>query len=151
MTFANVGLDDNKEYLLYEFWNRKFLGVHSGTFSSQIDAHSNLLLAIHEQLNRPQFLSTNRYVSQGGAELNAEEWNPAEGELACGFKLVKNDLLTARIYAPASFKFMSARAEGATIESISNQAPPTISFVLRRSTSGEGKLFLTFDNSSEKR
>jgi hypothetical protein len=147
MTFADLGLDEGKNYLLYEFWSEKFLGVHRGNFSARIEGHSNLLLAVHEQLDHPQFLSTNRHVSQGGVELSTEEWNPSKRELLCAFKLVENDPLTAVFHIPSAYEFTDARAEGAIIENLSAEKNPTISVVLRRSTAGAGRLFLTFSPS----
>jgi hypothetical protein len=149
-TFANLGLDEAREYLVYDFWNHQFLGARRGGFAAQVGAHANLLLAVHAQEGHPQFLSTDRHVSQGGVELTGEHWDQAKGELACAFKLVENDPLTAVIHRPEGSKFLQARAEGATIESVTNQASPAIAVVLRRATSGEGKLFLTFEGAAQK-
>ena len=143
-TFASLGLDASKDYLLYEFWSRKFLGSFRGAFTNALDAHTSLLLAVHEASGRPQFLSTDRHVSQGGVELLAGDWNPAAGELSCVFKLVENDPLTAVIHAPASWKFLKARAEDAALEKVLDPAGPAVSVVIRRTTAGQGRVVLTF-------
>ena len=95
VTFAQLGLDDAKQYLLYDFWNQKFLGLRKESIEASLEPRSNLLLAVHPRLDRPQFLSTDRHVSQGGVELTGTTWNPDRSELACTFKLVENDPLTA--------------------------------------------------------
>jgi hypothetical protein len=144
LTFAQLGLDSAKEYLLYDFWNHKFLGPRKDLIEVPLEPRSNLLLAIHPRLDRPQFLSTDRHVSQGGVELTGTTWNQDRSQLDCTFKLVENDPLTAYFYAPPTLAFGAATADGATVENISADAAPMISVVLRRSTAGEARLRLTF-------
>ncbi|MGD0226036.1 MAG: alpha-galactosidase [Terriglobia bacterium] len=143
LPFAALGLDDDKDYLLYEFWSRKFLGVKRGFVDARVDPRSNLLLAVHELQNHPQFLSTDRHISQGGVELADVLWNQDRGELTSRLKLVENDPLTMFVHVPATYGFSKAAAVGATVEHIVNAAP-IISVVLRRSTSGEASLVLVF-------
>jgi hypothetical protein len=139
---AQLGLDATKDYLVFDFWNRKFLGSRQGNIELQLKPHSNALLAIHQRLDRPQFLSTDRHVSQGGVELLDMAWNEASGELVCTFDLVANDRSTAYFHVPAPYVFEKAEAEDADIESA--VADTVLSVKLHRNTSGHGKLYLTF-------
>ena len=144
LTFAQLGLDNAREYLVYEFWSHKFLGSRKDFIDLPLEPRSNLLLAVHARLDRPQFLSTDRHVSQGGVELTDAAWRQDRSELVCTFKLVANDPLTACFYVPPTFALQGAMADGATIENPSAAAAPLISVVLRRSTAGEGRLRLQF-------
>jgi len=143
--FTELGLDGNQEYLLYDFWNQKFLGARRDVVEVSLAPHSNLLLAVHASLDRPQYLSTDRHVSQGGVELLDTVWNKDRAELVCTFKLVENDPLTAFFHVPASFTLAKVTAEDADVEKVSTDASPMVYATLRRTTSGEATLRLTFE------
>ncbi|MGH9398206.1 MAG: hypothetical protein ACRD18_15315 [Terriglobia bacterium] len=143
LPFAALGLENEKEYLLYEFWNREFLGAKRGFIEARVEPRSDLLLAVHELQIQPQFLSTDRQISQGGVELADTVWNQDRGELTSRLKLVENDPLTLFVHVPAPYGFSKATAVGATVEHIVN-AGPIISAVLSHSTSGEASLVLAF-------
>jgi hypothetical protein len=143
-TFAQLGLDSSKEYLVYEFWSRKLLGSHREQVEVALAPHSNALVAVHAKLDRPQYLSTDRHVSQGGVELTDVNWNQGRAELACTFKLVENDRLTAMFHTPPQYVLGEATAEGASVEGTSVEASPLVVVTLRRDTSGESRLHLRF-------
>lgn len=146
--FAELGLDSAKDYLLYDFWNQEFLGVRRDHVEASLEPRSNRLLAVHARLDRPQYLSTDRHVSQGGVELLDTTWDKDRRELVCKFKLVENDPLTAFFHVPPSFALTKAIAEGADVAKTSTDGGPMISVTLRRDTSGEARLRLTFGNAA---
>jgi hypothetical protein len=143
LPFADLGLDGRKEYLLYEFWSRKLIGVARDSIKLRVDPRSNLLLAVHPLESRPQFLSTDRHISQGGVELTALAWNADRGELSGKLQLVANDPLTMAVHVPAGYRFSKAVGVGAAVENVSHAGPVT-SVVLRSATSGEAGVVLTF-------
>jgi hypothetical protein len=151
LDFSSLGLDGGKEYLVFDFWNQAFLGIQRRSFTAPVAPHANLLLAIHERLDRPQFLATDRHVSQGGVELIEEHWNPVTGELTCQFKCVRNDPLTVTIHRPEGFRYLRARAEEAALEKVLNADSPAIKATLRRASSGAGALILTFEPTPAKK
>jgi hypothetical protein len=150
LVFSELGLPEDKEYLLYEFWSQKFLGAHRNHYAVQVPPRANVLLAVHERLNRPQFLSTDRHVTQGGVEWSQSTWNPADNELTCAFKLVENDPLTAIIHVPSNYKLLKSSVEGATLSRISNEETSILRAVLKRDSNGEGKLVLKFNPLADK-
>jgi hypothetical protein len=145
--FAELGLDSEKDYLLYDFWNHKLLGTRRDQWEATLEPHSNLLLAVHARVDRPQYVSTDRHVSQGGVELADMTWSQEQTELTCTFKLVENDPLTAFFHVPPSFTLAKATAEGADLVKTSTEASPMIAVTLRRATSGEAKIRLAFGKS----
>ena len=144
LIFTEIGLDDKRQYLLFDFWNHKFLGSCTNQMEFKLEPRSNCLLTIHPDLNRPQFLSTDRHISQGGVELADASWNPEQLELDTTFKLVENDRLTAYFHIPPSFLFTGATADGADIKPNASEASNIISISLCRPTSGETCLRLIF-------
>jgi hypothetical protein len=147
VSFAQLGLDAAKEYLVRDFWSGEFLGPRKDLIELRLEPHSNRLLAVHAALDRPQYLATDRHVSQGGVELNNMAWNQERAELVCTFNLVEKDPLTATFHVPPSFAFAQATAEGATVEKTSAPSPSLLSVTLRRETPGEAKLRLAFQPS----
>jgi hypothetical protein len=150
LVFSELGLPDDKEYLLYEFWSRKFLGAHRDHYTIHVAPRANVLLAVHERLDRPQFLSTDRHVTQGGVEWSQSTWNPADNELTCAFKLVENDPLTANIHVPSNYKLLKSSVEGASLSNISKEENSILTAILKRDSNGEGKLVLKFNHLADK-
>lgn len=146
LDFSDLGLPEDKDYLLYDFWSRKFLGVHRNRCTIHVAPRANLLLAFHERVDHPQFLSTDRHITQGGVEWRQANWDPSRNELTCVFKLVANDAMTAIIHMPTPYKLLDASAEGATVTSVLNDETPILAVALRRATSGETQLILKFDH-----
>jgi hypothetical protein len=142
VTFSELGLAPEKDYLVYDFWNQKFLGTQKGAITSRVDTRANVLLAIHEELGRPQLLSTDRHVTQGGVEWIGTSWDAQRNELTCSFKLVEDDPLTAVIHVPSAYKLTSARADGAAVQAQGGDS--VVLVTLRRPTSGEAKAVITF-------
>jgi len=104
LAFADLGLDDRQEYLVYEFWDAHFLGRCRGAVTATAEGRSNLLLAIHPDLGRPQFLATDRHLTQGGVCLTRHEWDAEKRILTIGVQLVENDPLTVTVYVPPGFR-----------------------------------------------
>ena len=141
--FAALGLDESKGYLLWEFWSRKFIGVRRGSIQVHIEPRTNLLLAVHELLRRPQVLSTDRHVAQGTVELGDLAWDQDRSVLTCTFKLVADDPLTVFVHVPARYAFRIASSSEAIVENIANEGS-VMSVRLRRSSSGQASLILNF-------
>ena len=74
---AELGLDPAKRYLAYEFWSDRFLGEINGRLEPTLDPKSAWAVALREELDRPQLLSTNRHISQGATDLTNVRWDDA--------------------------------------------------------------------------
>jgi hypothetical protein len=68
-------LDPKKTYLAFDFWRQKFLGGVAGDMKVRVAPGGVTLLALHEKLDRPQFISTDRHVLQGALELEDVVWD----------------------------------------------------------------------------
>lgn len=74
--FGGLGLDKNKSYYIYDFWNKKFIGELKGDeiFSQELRKGEARMMSVREKDTIPQVLSTDRHVMQGFVELSAIIW-----------------------------------------------------------------------------
>ncbi len=75
--FADLGLAPDRDYEVFEFWSRRFLGTHRGAFvPGPIDATRKVqVFCIRARVAHPQVLATNRHVSCGGPDLERVSWS----------------------------------------------------------------------------
>ncbi len=64
---GGLGLDKNKSYYVYDFWNKNFLGKFKGsdTLSQDLREGEARMMSIHTVQDNPQFISTDRHILQG--------------------------------------------------------------------------------------
>ncbi len=111
VSFANLGLDASKEYLVYEFWSDKFLGVLKDEIKlGELEPMGLQSIAIREKLNRPQLVSTSRHLSQGAAEIKQMSWE--DNTLAGRSQLIVDDRYILTLHVPAGYKCTTATFNG---------------------------------------
>jgi len=109
--FADLGLESSKEYLIYEFWSDKMLGIYKEEFKlGELGAYGLESLAIREKINRPQLLSTNRHLSQGAVEIEKLIWD--ESSLKGRSRVVVDDKYVITLYVPETYKLKTATING---------------------------------------
>lgn len=133
--FAELGLDAEAEYAVDEFWTRAYQGVRKGRFEMLVPGHGVRLLSVHRAAGRPQFLSSDRHVTQGAVELEALAWDGASQALSGSVKAVGGYPLTLRFRIPAGFAAPEVKAgagatshvaaAGAGLVSLTLQSPAT--------------------------
>ena len=105
--FSDLGLDASKEYIVYEFWNDKMLGVLKDEIKlDTLNTYGLESFAIREKLNHPQLVSTNRHLSQGAAEIEKLLWTGTA--LQGRSRIVAEDEYVITIYLPEGFDVKSA-------------------------------------------
>lgn len=115
--FEEIGLDPAEQYLVFDFWNRKFLGVKKSGMSVSLAPHSNALFAVHKKLERPQFLSTDRHISQGGTSLREMKWDEKQNTLTGKVELVGGEKTAMYVYVPKDWTHLKTSAAGTSVES----------------------------------
>jgi hypothetical protein len=109
--FAELGLSPDKSYAVYEFWTQSFCDIYNGDCSVPVPAHGVRLLAIHEELSRPQFLTSNRHITQGAVDLLDLRWDEEEGELQGRLRLVGGYPSTLRFLIPEPYSVTGVSAD----------------------------------------
>jgi hypothetical protein len=108
---ADLGLDDAREYVAYEFWSQRYLGICKGELRVPgLPAKGIASIALRQKLDRPQIVSTNRHLSQGGADLVKIDWTA--NALAGTSKVVNGDRYELAVRVPAGYVLKSAVFDG---------------------------------------
>jgi hypothetical protein len=98
-----LGLNDQKEYLLFEFWNKEFRGIAKKQFiPGEIDSNYHCqVFCFREKQDHPQLLATNRHITCGGLELNNLSWS--NNNLTGSSNVVAGDEYIIYLYEPDGF------------------------------------------------
>ena len=142
--FDELGLEADAGYLVYEFWGGKFLGLHHDGFAATLAPRSSQLLAVHRDMGRPQFLSTDRHVTQGGVSLEALAWHEATHTLSGIVRLVEQHPTTLTFFAPDGYTLDSVSAEQADVLDHAAHPDGTLTVTLCRGTAGTASWQLVF-------
>jgi len=105
--FVDLGLDPDKEYLVFEYWSDSFMGFFKKAFKpGAIDErYRSQAFIIRERRSRPQLVSSNRHISSGGVDLIDVQWN--EPALVGSSTVVENDPYTLTFTEPAGMDLVS--------------------------------------------
>ena len=108
-----IGESAGRRFLAWEFWNGEWLGEKSGRLEIAVPPRSVRLVCLRPALDRPQVLTSDRHVTQGGVELEDESWN--EKKLSVNVAAVGGFRQTLRIAVPEGFDFDCATADSAAV------------------------------------
>ena len=145
LDFAELGLSAEGAFLVYDFWEREFLGEFVGGIDLDVAEHTNRLLAVHPALERPQFLSTDRHVTQGAVTLQALEWDETACRLRGRTAVVGGHASELVFHVPEGWVFESLEA-GVPVEAVVGKDDSrVVRVVLKASTSGTADWCLEFN------
>jgi len=119
---AELGLAGGSPYLLYEFWEDRFLGRATEALCAHVPARAVRLVAVHADRGRPQWLSTDRHVTQGGVELEALTWDDESRSLRGRIRLVRHHATELRFLVPAGYALARTSATGADVRTVRTEA-----------------------------
>jgi len=98
-----IGESEDRAFACWEFWTETWQGVNQEHFEMQVPARSVRLLALQPYAAHPQFLSSDRHMSQGAVELKGTRWT--EERLESTIEVIGGFPMTARFAIPDSFEF----------------------------------------------
>lgn len=79
-------LDNNKNYIAYDFWNNRYFGEVKNDLKVKVSPASVLLLSVHQKSDMPKIISTDRHILQGALELEDVKWD-SEKQVLSGISL----------------------------------------------------------------
>lgn len=115
LPFHDLGLNDEKEYLVFEFWTKQFKGVFSKQYEpGSIDHRYNCeVLCFRERKNFPQLLATNRHITCGGVDLVNVNWK--DNSLTGQSEIVPLENYILYVYEPESITEPSVACDRALL------------------------------------
>jgi hypothetical protein len=140
--FADLGLDADREYLVFEYWTQKPLGKAKGSFTAPaMDENNGMqIFAIREARPHPWVLSTTRHISQGGVDLQDERWDAAGRTLSGKSAVVAGDPYVMTVHLPQGFRLKSAEVGGEKAEIANQQETATVRIVPTATKTVEWKM-----------
>jgi hypothetical protein len=143
--FADLGLDADREYVVFEFWTQQFLGKAKGSFTAPaMDTNNGMqVFAIREARPHPWVLSTTRHISQGGVCLLDERWDKSSNILSGKSAVVGGDPYVLTVHLPAGFKLKAAASSGEKVETTSQGATVSVRIIPSATGTVEWKLAFT--------
>ncbi|MCX6876008.1 MAG: alpha-galactosidase [Verrucomicrobia bacterium] len=140
--FTDLGLADDREYLVFEFWTQTFLGKSKGSFKAPALGSNAAMqvFAIREARTHPWVLSTTRHLSQGGVSLLGENWDQAGLILSGKSAVVGGDPYVLTVHLPAGFMLTSAVVTGEKVELAKQAETATVRIVPATTKTVEWKM-----------
>jgi hypothetical protein len=116
--FSDLGLESDRDYLVFEFWTQKYLGKSKGSFTAPAmdDSTGMQVFAIREAREYPWVLSTTRHISQGAVSLRDVQWDTVTNTLSGKIALIQGDPYVLTVHVPAGFRPEQARVDGREAE-----------------------------------
>ncbi len=115
VSFHKLGLDGNRDYVVFDFWKEQLAGISHGTFQTELPAHGTAVLAIQALLDRPQLLGNNRHLT-GAFGVRKQGWTASSGTLAGTSEMVPGARYTLFIHVPKGMTVASVNANAAGVE-----------------------------------
>ena len=118
--FEDLDLSPEREYLVYEFWSRRFLGVNKGGFTRTLSAPDCEVYCIVAKQPHPVLMSTSRHVRQMAYDVIDLAWADATRTLSGVSKVVQDDPYELRIFVPEGYALAEAEAGDLTVQTETN-------------------------------
>ena len=115
---GGLGLDKQKSYYVFDFWNWKLIGKIAGNkmLEQNLRPGEARVMAIHDVKNHPQFLSTNRHLLQGYLDMQKyPQWKTKEMKLKGISRAIAEEEYKI-VIATNGFKVKSCKAGNAKYE-----------------------------------
>jgi hypothetical protein len=130
-------------YLVYDFWNKEYVGEITCCFTSRLRSCASRIYAVHKKSGHPQIISTSRHLSQGAVDLMRVDWNEDSKILSGVSKVVKGDEYEIVGYVPDGLRVF-AEGNGSLSADVRNLGRNLWSLRLHPLTSGEAAWAIAF-------
>jgi len=110
---TDLGLNPNTDYLLFDFWRGTFPGMLRGSRTFRLRRQSCRLLSVRAKTGRPQLLSVDRHVTQGGVCVKNLAWNDGSLTLHAELDLPRSEWFNLALFVPKPFRLAETRGQAA--------------------------------------
>ncbi|OLA57032.1 MAG: hypothetical protein BHW37_05035 [Firmicutes bacterium CAG:272_52_7] len=100
LDFSGLDLEPEAEYLVYDFWNRRFLGKLRHGVTVSLPACGSAVLSVRRVTGIPQLVATSRHITQGAFDVLYCGWDPDTRTFSGRSRTVPGDEYTVTVYDP---------------------------------------------------
>ena len=105
-TFSELKIPYWGAYLIYDFWEKNFVGELQDSLNVSLNPNSCKVFSIKRKLDIPQIISTSRHITQGAVDLKNVGWNEEVKILNVeSDNLVIGDEYSVIVYIPPDLVF----------------------------------------------
>ncbi|MBM83851.1 MAG: hypothetical protein CMJ78_25120 [Planctomycetaceae bacterium] len=90
MSIPFIGLDDDRNFVAFDYWANKFTEPFKGSLRQKLPAGTCRVLAVRPEADHPQLLSTSRQITQGVIDVLEEQWESGVLAAACKVTVVSS-------------------------------------------------------------
>ena len=112
--WQEIGESGERVFVAWEFWTDAYLGERKGSLSAAVPPRGVRLFALQPLAGHPQFLTSDRHLTQGAVELLDQKWDGAR--LVAKVDAVGGFPQVVRFAVPNGWKIKSATANGVGIK-----------------------------------
>ena len=106
-----LGLDNQKTYLAYDFWEKKFLGEIKNNLPMRALKHGSCqVIGLREKSSVPQFIASTRHVSMDAISVKDIIWK--ENTLTLKLHCVQGTSETYSFYVPEGYELTEVNCTG---------------------------------------
>jgi len=95
----DLGLDTDKEYLVFDFWSQNLKEITGNVITASIPAHGTRVFIIKPVLPRPQLVATSRHITCA-VSLKKLNWNSEQEVLSGLSEVIPGDDYSLFIHVP---------------------------------------------------
>ena len=121
--FDQPGLDPKASYLVFDFWNQKFLGSFRKEVALGVPPRGCRVVAVHAERDEPQVISTNRHITQGGISLDKVKWQKRAGVLSGKAKVVGSEPYELFVHVPSGLRAKCVESDADSARLIRGRGP----------------------------
>ena len=114
VAWQEIGESGERVFVAWEFWTDAYLGERKGSLSAAVPPRGVRLFALQPLAGHPQFLTSDRHLTQGAVELLDQKWDGAR--LVAKVDAVGGFPQVVRFVVPNGWKIKSATANGVGIK-----------------------------------
>ncbi len=139
----DLRLDPDKEYLVYEFWSRAYVGTFRGAFTTRaVKPYDCDVYSIVEKQDHPVLISTSRHVRQMAFDIKRVDYDASRRVLQGRSRAVSGDPYQLRVYVPDGFKAQRAEvSDGIATEMLADGNLLAVNFKSSSGNDVEWKIF----------
>jgi hypothetical protein len=139
----DLRLQPDKEYLVYEFWSKKFIGTFNGAFVTRpLNPYDCDIYSIVEKQNQPVLVSTSRHVRQMAFDIKDLAYDGQQRLLRGVSRAVAGDPYQLRIYVPDGFTAKRVElSDGLTPKVSADERLLTVDYMSSTGNDVEWKVF----------